>query len=148
MIPKRLGYAVSLLVVIPMAMAAQLAREHDPVILKHWSAPLYWQRAGEGWSEFTLGGNLPLDLDAPVGHLSYYEADAYARWAGGRLPTEAEWETSAASLPAEGNLLESGALAPRPPGPSTARRYARTSSSEGRARAPRRGRGCRGPNAS
>nr|WP_312304342.1 ergothioneine biosynthesis protein EgtB [Pulveribacter sp.] len=78
--------------------------------------PLYWRQDGHGWCEFTLFGRQPLAPEQPVVHLSYYEADAYARWAGARLPTEAEWEAAAAATePAQaGHFADSGVLHPLP----------------------------------
>jgi ergothioneine biosynthesis protein EgtB len=69
-----------------------------------WNRPLYWNESCDG--EFTLGGERELDVNAPVTHVSYYEADAFARWAGARLPTEQEWELAAAGEEVSGNLAD------------------------------------------
>ena len=77
-----------------------------------WARPLYWDHALE--REFTLGGMRTIEPHAPVCHLSYYEADAFARWAGGRLPTEIEWENAAAAVAVNGNFVDQDCLHPVP----------------------------------
>jgi ergothioneine biosynthesis protein EgtB len=77
-----------------------------------WRAPLYWEQRDDQWWQFTLSGLRPVNPNEPVTHISYFEADAFARWAGGRLPTEAEWEVAAEATPVDGTLAESGRFHP------------------------------------
>jgi ergothioneine biosynthesis protein EgtB len=96
----------------------------DAVTAGGWQAPLYWERTpertgertvaqnGGHWSVFTLHGDVPVEPHAPVCHVSFYEAEAYARWVGARLPTDAEWEVASRTATSRGNFLESGALHP------------------------------------
>ncbi len=89
---------------------------------ERWKAPLYWQQAQDGqnghsdghsdWLIYTLAGRRPVEPDEILAHVSYYEADAYARWAGARLPTEEEWEHAAASAAVSGHFADSGRLHP------------------------------------
>jgi ergothioneine biosynthesis protein EgtB len=74
---------------------------------QRWNAPLYWTKRDGAWWNFTLSGIRPVDQSEPVTHVSYFEADAYANWAGARLPTEFEWERAALDCPIEGNFVES-----------------------------------------
>lgn len=92
---------------------------------ERWRSPLYWRERDGAWFEFTLRGARPLDAAEPVVHVSYFEADAFARWAGKRLPSEFEWELVARSVAsdgddraARGNFVESGRYHPAPAGPA------------------------------
>jgi ergothioneine biosynthesis protein EgtB len=80
-----------------------------------WTAPLYWEKRGGVWHTFTLAGLRRLEPSEPVCHVSYFEADAFARWAGARLPFEAEWEVAAAELPVRGNFADVENFHPMPP---------------------------------
>jgi ergothioneine biosynthesis protein EgtB len=83
---------------------------------EQWQRPIYWAESLD--AEFSLTGLRELDPGAPVCHLSYFEADAFARWAGGRLPTEFEWEHAASQLPVQGNFVEDGHFHPTPAPPA------------------------------
>jgi ergothioneine biosynthesis protein EgtB len=81
---------------------------------RDWTEPFYWERRDGRWMTYTLGGMRHVDPAEPACHISYYEADAFARWAGARLPTEEEWEVAARNEPRHGNFVESGRLHPAP----------------------------------
>ena len=91
-----------------------LAEGWDWVQANGLRQPLYWVRGDSGWREFTLAGLQPLLPAQPAVHLSYFEADAYARWAGARLPTEAEWEHAARNCPIDGHFADARRLHPLP----------------------------------
>jgi ergothioneine biosynthesis protein EgtB len=80
--------------------------------IEGWTEPFYWEWQGDEWWCHTLSGMRRLDLDEPVCHVNWFEADAFARWSGSRLPREDEWEVAAGMVPVRGNLLESGRFHP------------------------------------
>jgi ergothioneine biosynthesis protein EgtB len=86
----------------------------DTVCSQGWKSPLYWEQEGDEWFEFTFHGMRELDLAAPICHVSYYEADAFAHWSKARLPREEEWEVAARNANSNGTFLESGKLHPQP----------------------------------
>jgi len=90
-----------------------LSRGWAAVQESRWQAPLYWERHDDAWQEFTLAGTNAVDPHAPVTHISYYEADAFARWAEARLPTEAEWEVVARESSPDGRYVEAAQFHPR-----------------------------------
>jgi ergothioneine biosynthesis protein EgtB len=94
--------------------ALWLSQGWQTVRERGWQAPLYWESEGSAWSTMTLAGMRPVAPLEPVCHVSYFEADAYARWAGKRLPSEAEWEIAARKEPVDGNFLDRGRLHPAP----------------------------------
>jgi ergothioneine biosynthesis protein EgtB len=81
---------------------------------EQWQAPLYWEQLDGVWMMYTLAGLMPVDAHQPVSHVSYFEADAYARWAGARLPTEQEWEHAADGQPVVGHFADAGRFQPGP----------------------------------
>ena len=86
----------------------------DTVLAQGWQAPMYWERNGDRWQTFTVAGIRNVEMNEPVCHVSYYEADAFARWSGARLPVEQEWEVAARSQSVSGNFAESGRFHPAP----------------------------------
>jgi ergothioneine biosynthesis protein EgtB len=85
----------------------------DTVCAEHWEAPLYWERRDNDWWQYTMSGTRRVEHSEPVCHVSYYEADAYARWAGARLPREEEWEIAAERNPSRGTMLGDEVFHPR-----------------------------------
>ena len=112
------------------------------VLSDGWSMPLYWERRDDEYWTMTLRGPQPVDLAAPVTHVSYFEADAFATWDGRRLPTEMEWEHVALGEPLVGNFADSGRLRPKPyrrPSPAFDRCSAMSGNGRGARSSPTRG---------
>jgi ergothioneine biosynthesis protein EgtB len=86
----------------------------DTVCAQGWKSPFYWEDRDRHWFDFSYDGMREIDPSAPVCHVSYYEADAFAHWSGARLPREEEWEVAAAQSGSKGTFLDSGKLRPQP----------------------------------
>ena len=86
----------------------------DAICAQQWDAPLYWQRRGDEWWQYSMNGTRRVEESEPACHISYYEADAYARWAGARLPLEEEWEIAAGRNAGRGAMLEDEVFHPQP----------------------------------
>jgi ergothioneine biosynthesis protein EgtB len=95
-----------------------LSEGWDAVRANRWNAPLYWEKRDGQWLQYTMEGLQAVELDAPVCHVSYFEADAFAHWAEARLATEFEWEVAAQGREIAGNLLDSDSLRPLPAEPA------------------------------
>ncbi len=91
-----------------------LSEGWNTVRAEEWQAPLYWEKHDDHWEMMTLSGMREVAKAEPVCHVSYFEADAYARWADARLPTEAEWEVAAQDVPVAGNFVDNGLYHPAP----------------------------------
>jgi ergothioneine biosynthesis protein EgtB len=89
-----------------------LSEGWSTIVENDWECPLYWEATSNGWHVHTLHGCVPVEPNEPVCHVSYFEADAYARWAGGRLPTESEWEHASNSVAISGNMADSSEFHP------------------------------------
>jgi len=94
-----------------------LSEGWNTVQAQGWKAPFYWEKHDGDWSMMTLSGMRPVAEDEPICHVSYFEADAYAQWAGAHLPTEAEWEVAATSVAIDGNFVENRHFHPVPASP-------------------------------
>ena len=91
-----------------------LSDGYTTVVKEGWKAPMYWENIGGEWYNYKLTGFEKVNMDEPVCHVSHYEADAFARWSGARLPTETEWEIAAEKIPLKGNFVEDGNFHPVP----------------------------------